>query len=285
MMGKMIYRISVLLIASLLIMACGGDKAAQKPASDSTTAAKSQPAESTPVPAAAKAGFQKIGDMLNAWSALYKQNEKVLNAYEGMPIMELVTPPLTFVATVQYDLLNVGNKDGRFEGALALAGFKGFIERAGSKLTFGYDRKLEKDGFGPMAKAGDHEVQSGSLDLDQKVYRSEVYVDRAEKRISHDYVEFKMLADGSMICLVFRGQTINARGDEDTSDSVIYVHNGKDQYDFVVGKGKTGPGFKTISFADQGDWTKEKALEGLKAAGYAIETSGGIKGGKLVVDK
>jgi hypothetical protein len=283
-MGKMFYRVSVLLIVAPLIMACGaGGTSAQKPAGDSASVA--QPAESTPAPVAVKTGFRKIGDMLEAWNALYKKNEKVINAYEGMPIMELVTPAVTFITTVQFDMLNMNSKEGRFEGVLPLAGFKGFLEKAGSRLTFGYDRKLEKDGFGPMAKAGDHEVQSGSLDLDQKYYQSETYVERAEKRISQDYAEFKMLADGSMICLVFHGQTINARGNDELSDSVIYLHNGKDQYDFVVGKGKNGPGLKSLPFPDQGDWTKEKVLEGFKAAGYTIETSGGIKDGKLVVDK
>lgn len=53
----------------------------------------------------------------------------------------------------------------------------------------------------------------------------------------------------------------------------------------MIAKAKTGPGFSAISFADKGDLTKTQALEQFKAAGYAIETSGGIEGGTLVVDK
>jgi hypothetical protein len=282
-MGKMTLKISVILIVSLWITACGGGNSPQKTAADSTSV--SRPAESAAVSAPVKTGFQKLGDVLEAWNALYNKNEAVLNAYEGMPIMELVTPAMTFIAAVQFDLLNPDNKDGRFEGVLPLAGFKGFLEKAGSKITFGFDRKLEKDGFGPRAKAGDREVENGSLDLDQKYYRAENFIERAEKRISRSYAEFKQLADGTMICLVFDGQTINMRGDEETSDSVIYLHNGKNQYDFVLAKGKTGPGFKSISFGDQGDLTKDKAIEGFKAAGYTIDQTGGIKDGKLVVDK
>lgn len=282
-MGKMTLKISVILIVLIWITACGGGQSPQKTAADSASA--SRPAESAAVSAPVKTGFQKLGDVLDAWTALYNKNEAVINAYEGMPIMELVTPTTTFLTAVQFDLLNTNNKDGRFEGVLPLAGFKGFLEKAGSKITFGYDRKLEKDGFGPMYKAGDREVENGSLDLDQKFYRAENFIERAEKRISRGYSEFKQLGDGSMICLVFDGHTINMRGDEEASDSVIYLHNGKNQYDFVVAKGKTGPGFKSISFADQGDWTKEKAIEGLKAAGYAIDQTGGIKDGKLVLDK
>lgn len=88
-----------------------------------------------------------------------------------------------------------------------------------------------------------------------------------------------------MICLAFNGHTINARSDEETSDSVIYLHNGKKRYDFVVGKGKTSPQFKNVSFADKGNLTKEQAIELFKAAGYTIEKTGGIKDGKLVADK
>jgi hypothetical protein len=283
-MGKMKVMIPALLIAVFSIVSCGGGSS-PKPAGDSTAAVASQPTESAPAPAAAKAGFRKIGDVLDAWSDLYKQNEKVLNGYEGMPIMELVTPPLALVTAIQFDLLNPDNKDGRFEGTLALAGFKGSLERSGSKITFGYDRTLEKNGFGPLAKAGDRDMENGSLDLGLKYYQAESSVTRAEKRISRRCVEFKQLADGSMICLIYSGQAFNARGDEEMSDNVIFLSNGKDRYEFVVAKGKIGPDFKNFSFGENGDWTKEKAIEGIKAAGYEIEKSGGIKDGKLVVDK
>lgn len=235
--------------------------------------------------AAGPAGFRKIEDVLDTWSALYKQNEKVLNGYEGMPIMELVTPPLALLTTIQFDMLNPENKDGRFEGKLLLAGFKGSLEKAGSKITFGYDRTLEKNGFGPLAKAGDREVENGSLDLGLKYYQAESSVTRAGKRISRRCVEFKQLADGGMICLIYSGQAFNARGGEEMSDSVIFLRNGKDRYDFVVGKGKIGPAFKNQAFGEKADWTKEKAVEVIKAAGYGIGKSGGIKDGKLVLDK
>jgi hypothetical protein len=94
-----------------------------------------------------------------------------------------------------------------------------------------------------------------------------------------------MLGDGSMICLNLSGQTLNAKGDAVISDGVIYLHNGKNQYDFVIGSNKVGPAFKTISFADKGDLTKQQAIDLFKAAGYTIDKTGGIKDGKLVVDK
>jgi hypothetical protein len=196
-----------------------------------------------------------------------------------------VTPALAFASGVQYDMLNLQNSDGRFEGKLVLAGHNGFEEKKGAAITFGYDRTLEKNGFGPTAKAGDRLVENGSAELDKEFYRSEKYTERAGKKINRDYTEFKRLGDGSMICLAFNGHTINVRGDNEIGDEVIYLHNGKDQYDFVIGKGKLGPNFKTISFVDNGDLTKAQAIELFKKAGYTLDKVGGITDGKLALDK
>ena len=282
-MKKRILVFSTLLCVALLFMACGGGKSPEKPAGNSASA--SQPADNTAAPAAEKSGLQKIGDMADAWSALYNQNEAVINKYDDMPIMGLLTPAMAFISAVQFDLLNIDNKDGRFEGNLMLAGYNGFVEKAGAKITFGSDYKREKDGFGPAAKAGDRDVENGSLALDKEHYISETFTERAGRKISRSYTEFKRLGDGSMICLAFSGHTINGKGDEDISDEVIFLHNGKNQYDFIIANAKTGPEFKSISFADKGDLTKEQAIELFKTAGYIIDQSGGIKDGKLVVDK
>jgi hypothetical protein len=287
-MKKRIMVFSVFLAVSLLFTACGGGKSPQKPAGDSasaSTTSASEPADNPVAAAPAKSGFQKIGDMSDAWSDLYKNNEAVINRYDGMPIMELVTPPLTFLSSVQYDMLNSDNKDGRFEGRLMLAGYQGFVEKAGAKITFGSDHTLEKDGFGPSAKAGDRMVEKGSFALDQELYISETFTERAGSKITRGYTEFKRLGDGSIICLAFSGQTINGKGDEAISDDVIFLRNGKNQYDFVIANAKTGPEFKSISLADKGDLTKEQAIELFKTAGYAADQTGGIKDGKLVVDK
>lgn len=283
-MKKRMTAFSLLLCVALLFSACGGGKTPQKPAEESA----SQPAKSAEPAAPAtpvRSGLQKISDMSDAWGALYSQNEKAINDYNGMPIMDLVTPALIFLGGVQFDMLNPDNRDGRFEGKLMLAGYKGFVEKAGARITFGYDDKLEKDGLGPAAKAGDRMASSGSLALDKEYYICETYTERAGKKINRNYSEFKRLGDGSMICLAMNGRTIDARGDEVLSDDAIFLHNGAGRYDFVIAKAKTGPEFKSISFADKGDLTKAQALELFKAAGYAIETSGGILDGKLVVDK
>lgn len=281
-MKKRIMAFIVFLCVVLLFSACGGGKSEQAPAEKAAAAA--QPAAAATA-APARTGLQKIADMSDAWNALYKQNEKVLNDFQGMPIIGLVTPPLTFVASVQFDLLNINNRDGRFTGKLMLAGYQGFVEKAGANITFGYDDKLKKDGFGPGAKAGDRLACSGSLALDKEYYTCETFTERAGKKIARSTHEFKRLGDGSMICLAVNGQAYNFRGDEELMNDAIYLHNGAGRYDFVIAKGTTGPGFAAISFAAQGDLTKEQALELFKSLGYAIKTSGGIQDGQLLVDK
>ncbi len=105
---------TVVVCAALALASCGKARPAEKPAGETAPAA--QTAESAKAPAPSTKGFQKIGDVSNAWGALYNQNEKAINNYDAMPIMGLVTPPLTFLGSVQFDLLNMDNKDGRFEG-------------------------------------------------------------------------------------------------------------------------------------------------------------------------
>ncbi len=278
-MNKKTMILIVLMSVVLLFCACG--KSPQAPAGESSVA---EPAAKPEAAEPVATGLLKISDMANAWNKLYGQNEKAINDYQGMPIMGLVTPPLAFASAVQFDIMNPNNQNGRFEGKMMMAGYRGFVEKSGAKLTFGYDDTLAKDGFGPAAKAGDRVAGSGSLALDPGHFIWETYSERAGKKIDRSYTEFKRLADGSMICLSMGGRLVDFRGNENPSDDAIYLHNGAGRYDFVIAKGKTGPGFQSISFAEKGDLTKEQALELFQAAGYTIEQSGGIQGGKLVLD-
>jgi hypothetical protein len=265
---------------ALLFFACGKSKET----SAGGAAAASQSA-AAPAAVPERTGMKKIGDMADAWTALYNQNEAAINSYEGMPIMGLVTPPLALAMATQFDMMNIDERDGRFEGKMMLAGYKGFVERSGSLLTFGYDDTLQKDGFGPAHKAGTRVKGGGSLDLAKEYFIWHTHNEQEGKEVDRDFTQFKRLADGSMICLAMNGRLFNMRGDADPADSVIYLHNGPGRYDFVIAKGKNGPGFTPISFAEQGDLTQAQAVELIKAAGYVIEHSGRIQGGKLVLDE
>lgn len=276
--------LSIFICFMLLLTACGGGTGSKAVPEGSTQVKIDAPKAKEPSKSAEKSGFQKISDISEAWDELYTQNEKAINNYTGMPMMELVEPGLAFVSGVQYDLLNMDNKEGRFEGKLVLAGKKGFIEKTGAKLTFGYDDVLEKDGFGPLEKAGDRKVENGIFELDKGHFMTEIYTERSGKKINRSYYEFQQLGDGGMICFALSGSTLNGKGDENISNKFVFIRNSKDRYDFVIAKGETGPEFKSISLADEGDLTKERAIEIFKAAGFAIDKTGGIKDGTLVVD-
>lgn len=268
------------LIAILALVFAGCGKSAPSPAGGTAAPPAAEAPQATP----AASGLRTIADMANAWNALFRGNEKAINDYQGMPIMGLVTPPLAFASAVQFDIMDPNKQDGRFTGKMMLAGHQGFLERAGSRLSFGYDDKLQKDGFGPLNKAGDRVAGSGSLALDTGYFVWETFNERGGQKIQRDYTEFKRLADGSMICMALSGQSLDMRGEAGDKDEAIFLHNGPGRYDFVIANGKTGPGFAAISFAAKGDLDKAQALELLKSAGYEIEQSGGIQGGKLVLD-
>jgi hypothetical protein len=273
-----------LVLLSFAFIACGGSEPSPQIPVKADEPGAQVPVQEAVAQAPTRTGITKISEYSDLWNELYTQNEAVINRYEGMPIMGLVTPPTTFVTTIQYDLLNLENQDGRFEGKLMMAGYPGFVEKTASRISFGYDHTLEKDGFGPSAKAGDHSVQKGFLDLETGHYRSETQTDRAGKLISRAYTEFKRCEDNSMICIDFKGNAFDMRGNPSNSDQVIFLHNAPGRYDFVVAKGTAGTDFVPFSFAEKGNIGKEQALELIKAAGYTIDKSGGIKDGVLTLD-
>ncbi len=284
-MSKLLGVFSLVLLMVVFFTACGGASPEPKSEAVAVESTQAETAGSKSTQIAARTGFAKIADISEAWSELYNQNEAILNAYEGMPIMGLVTPPMTFVAGVQYDMLNLDNLDGRFEGKLMLAGFPGFVEKKGTLIRFGYENTLEKDGFAPNDKAGDRTVQSGFFDLNAEYYQAEKSTVRGDRTISRSFTEFKRLQDGSMICIDFNGRAIDGRGNDTSADEVIFLHNGKGRYDFVIAKAQNGPGFEPISFADQGELAKDQAIKLLIEAGYTLDKVGGIQDGQLVLDK
>lgn len=284
-MKKQISSLVTLILLSVAFLSCGG----KQPTETQETPAPVTEAAAAPEPAVppqtVPSKCTTIAEFSEVWNGLYNKNEAAINRYEGMPIMGLVMPQLSFAMSVQYDGLNLEHKDGRFEGKLILAGHPGFVEQTGDRITFGFETTREKDGFGPSAKAGDKLSHQGFLDLKAGYYHAEEATERGGKKISRNVTEFKILEDGSMICIDSRGNTFDARGEEAVKDQVIFLHNGPGRYDFVIGNGKNGPEFSPITFADKGNLTKEEAIELFKAAGYTLDKVGGIRDGQLVLDK
>lgn len=286
--------VSILLCFTLMLWGCGGaqnknpgNTSGSPSVSTSTDKPNNEkPNEVKPNVEEPKAGgaFKTISDISDKWNELHSQNEAVINAYE-IPIMELVTGGLCFISGVQYDLLNLDNKDGRFEGKLMLAGWQGFVEKAGNKLTFGYDAVREKNGFSPNDKVGDKLAEKGSFDLSKEYYITEQFTERDGKKINRSYYEFKRLGDGSMISLELGGNMFDIKGNEKPTSDATYIKSGKDTYDFVIARAEKGTGFEPISFANNGDMTKDQAIAAFQKAGYTIDMTGGIKDGALYMNK
>lgn len=226
--------------------------------------------------------FDSISDISEYWNTVYESNEAVLNAYDGMPIMELVTPGLCFVTGVQYELLNMNNENGRYEGELFLAGYPGFIEKNGDLLTFGYEDTLEEDGFSFSSKAGDIRRENGNSDLNKGYYFAESSTDRGGAIIARDTSEFVKQANDDMCALVIDGSTINFSGDEELKTTYIFIRGGEKLYDFVVAESGVGTAFEVLYMED--DMSKASAIAMFEAAGAVITNSGGIKDGAFYLD-
>ncbi len=222
--------------------------------------------------------FKTISDILDYWNALNKKHEEAINEYEGFVTLTLVSAGLGFASGIQYDLLNLDNKDGRYEGELMLAGYDGFIEKAGPNLTFGYEDVLEKDGWD--SKAGDKVWESGNCDLEQGYYYSETARERDGTIIYYEVEEFLKEANGDMSCLITTGRRYDARGEESPHTSYLFMRLGEDRYEFVIANTDQGTKYDILRIKE--DMTKEKALALFKEAGAAIESKGGIVNGVLV---
>lgn len=269
----------LILCLALVISGCGGSSNTGSTGDDA-----GKQSVGTKKADGSAANFNKISDFSEAWNDLYKQNEAVINKLDE-PIMELVTPGLEFITGVQYELLNMENKDGRFEGKLMMAGHPGFMEKKGSKMSFGYDFIRDEDGFGPTMKAGDRLVEDGNCDLGQGTYVTETFTERDGQKIERSYSEFKRLKNGEMICIRATGHSLNAvSAEEQLSNTCTYIKAGKNKYDFVIGKATQGPAFEKLFFIDKNNLSKNEARQMMEAAGYQIDKSGGIVKGVLVVD-
>lgn len=225
--------------------------------------------------------FKSITDMADYWSNLYTGNEAVINKMET-PLLELVSPAMCFVVGVQYDLLNLNQADGRFEGDLMLAGYPGFVEKKGSQLTFGYEDTLEENGFTPQMAKGDILVEKGNCDLDKGYYYADSFTDRAGAKITRTTSQIQKEKDGSMSTITVQGSTLNWRNEESITTTYIFVRNGKNQYDFVIASSEKGTAYDAIPL--EADMSKEKAVSLFEAAGATISKSGGIKDGAIYMD-
>jgi hypothetical protein len=306
-MKKFLTLMSLLICLTILLTGCGGsfkpagskaggttnEKTEENNEDTNTAETESVLDKDTNEPAASESSdedtevkvpgkFTCISDISDYWNKLYKSNEEAINAYSGMETIDLVSPGMCFISGVQYDILNIYNVDGHFEGELMLAGYQGFEDKKGSQVTFGYEDILEEDGFGSYSLKGDKKIENGNCDLDSGYYFSDSYTDRSGEVISRSTSEFQLQSDKSMSTIVMDGNTLNYSGEEQLTTSYIFMRMGDGTLEYAVAKSETGTDYDLIHLED--NMTKEMAIDLFEAAGAVLDHSGGIKDGKFVLD-
>lgn len=276
---KRIFVIILLSILAISLVGCGATNDTTNKEQSSNESDANTSANST-----ATGKIDSITKFTDAFTTEQKMTEQIINDYDGMPIMELVTPQLNLASGVFYDLLNLDNKEGRFEGKLGLSDNTGFTEKKGSITNFGTDYiRAEDQSFG-NTKKGDRVIEIGIFDATKQYYKSEQSTEREGKKISISFTEFQRLADGTFLVLQSEGNAFNGKGEEVNTNNFIFLAIGNDRYDFVIANDVKGPSFTPVTLSDKGELTKKQAIEIFKSFGWTIEQTGGIENGKLVKD-
>jgi len=224
--------------------------------------------------------FQNFSDYCDYWNAVYATNDKAITAFGGLEIIQLMSPGLTMAMNCVYDILNLYDENGRFEGKLLLSSYEGYIDKNSSQIDFGYEHVVSEEEALSEEGIGDKKVEKGTFYLKERHLISDNYTERDGKKIDRTVSEFKVEKDGSISVIEVYGR--KSSSSERLSTSYLFVRNGENRYDFVIANSEIGPEFNQLSLED--DMTKEKAIELFEKAGATIESSGGIKDGVLALD-
>lgn len=278
----------ILLFSFGLLIGCGSDRQAvsgQNPdkIEDATPSQEpgKQPGDAGKSGNASSGRPDTMQGFLEEWNRTYKLHEKAVNAYEGMPVIDIFTVPLPLTSGPMYEILNMENKDGRHEGKLALSGLQAFIEKNGTKSVFGYDTLREQDGSGPNSKAGDRLVENGIFEADKGYFKTENQVERDGNTVDKTVAEYLRSPGGVFAAMYQYGSEFDARGDERKSTTAVFLLMGEKQYRFVVAKGEAGAAFQETALKD--GMTAEEAEDLLAKAGYRIQSTGGVQDGVFTV--
>lgn len=234
----------------------------------------------TPDPVTGK--VTTITDYVDAWTTLYSIHESTINAYAGMPILDLVMVGLPMANAIFYSLLDLDNKDGNFDGPIGFSGHDGYYHKSGNQIKFGSDFERDANGFTPNEREGDSVKTEGEFDIDRGYLMIHDEVAREGKSISRTFTEFLRFEDGSYICLYQVVGDYDTYGDIKKSNRVAFIAMSEDHYDFVIGVGEFGMDGKVLSISDVDN--AADATELLKSNNYTIESFGGIENGVFEVN-
>lgn len=267
--------LALILLAGIITGCAGGKSQTAAPSGDGSQSEAAGGTEQESPEGNKGKTFSTLKDYVDAVTAIEGQHEAIINQYEGMPVLELPAAMLPIASVPIYEMHNLNNKDGRFEGVGFGSKIPEYIEKRGAQITFGKDGVRENDGFSPDDKKGDRVVENGSLDGERGSLRTEYFAERDGAKV-YRCVTQSILVDGESVAILFQ---YGKSGDKSKTTGV-FISAGKENYDFVTATSGAGTDFDEIllDFA-----STEKAVEAFEANGLTIEMTGGITNGKFEV--
>jgi len=291
---KWMWMTAVILLITLPLAACGsgGNTSETNGEADKTevTQTVTEALESTEAPlgnsdssgGVTTGKIDNLVDYTDAWTNLYATHEATINAYQGMPVLELVMVGLPLANAIFYSMLNIENLEGEFAGVVGFGGFEGFYNKKGDVATFGNDYLREADGFTATEKAGDQVITDGIFDAGKGYLRVEDVVKREGELISRTYTEFYHLEDGSFLSLYQVSGDYDYGGSEAKTNNLTFIDMSSEHYEFIIAEGTAGVEGEVLELKDNMDVADAEAL--FTDAGYTIKLRGGIRDGVFVAE-
>ena len=229
-------------------------------------------------PSHSDTAIESLSNIVEMWTEASTAHSDAVSGYDNqenlfLPL-QLVGPELTLAMIGQYDLLNIYNNDGRFEGELMFSGYKAFVEKSGPKIVFGSDNVVDEETG--SYEIGDRIVENGEADLNRVWIKSEEHVERDGATITHSYVEVLKMSDGSMALFSLSGNKDSGETD------AVFVHASQTVYEYVVATAQFGVDFDVLSLGNGFDRAQARSF--LEGAGYTVTAIGSDVKGKLVAD-
>ena len=225
---------------------------------------------------------ETLADYTDAWTELYGKHEASINAYTGMPILDLVMVGMPLANAIFYSLLNIENVDGDFEGVIGFSNVEGYYNKKGDVAEFGNDYIRGSDGFTPTEKEGDRVLTEGLFDAGKGYLKVDDQVYREDEMISRVHTEFQRFEDERFICLYQVIGMLDYSGTVAKTNRLTFIDMGTEHYEFVIAEGDQGIEGELLSLSDAMNVEDATAL--FDMYNYKIVNTGSIEDGVFKVN-
>ncbi len=281
------------IIMTILVVGCGGqtedtsikdqDNQTQEPVQEEVDVQTETSVSESAIPLLSQENSENAGtiqEFYDEFNAIQSIHEEAINSLD-YPIIELATFGLEFAFAPMYEILNMENKNGTFEGELILSGDKGYITKTNDIIEFGKDYIREEPGISPNDKVGDEVVEKGAYQADKGYIEIENSTSRADSPIYKCNFKLQRTKDGGFVGLRQSGSNFDLRGNDSRRNDVLFLITSENKYEFVLANGDTGANYELV---DLKDYSLEQAKDVITQAGFKIDMTGEIKNGVLNVE-